>query len=528
MKKRLFFDMDNVLVDFQSGLDKVDESVKEQYRAKTPDEKDRLDEIPGLFSLMKPMEGAVEAVHKLAEVYDVFILSTAPWNNPSAWSDKVEWVKRFFDADDKDPNKNPFHKRMIITHRKDLCEGDYLIDDRGKNGTSEFKGEWIQFGSEQFPDWNSVVNYLEAKDQKSSEWWKFSRNTISEIALSVLFVGEFFAFWGIHDSWCVWGPWTLASVLIILILGGIGVYLKYNFNLRSVILTKLLANAIAPQRLGTLYLLYFVIHIGWLTNAVMALFMPENLQNVVVSISICLVGMLVLIVFFPKGTKEKSKYATKVFVSGISLVSVPYTRQYEKLNLRPLVRILQDTDDDIMNCEMMILKSNFDNATDETIRGKIRDVLLFMFPPEKDDEKNTYLAELLKKMDQGMTVNQQLALLIREVAKKEFPQKKWLDSLRIEFTEEACNYNEFEQCFSALGSMLQTKDDSCHQFIFNVTPGTGIIGSLMTLFAIDGDRSVFYYNQDERIPDNERIRIVPKSKVPLENLLSQALEKILD
>ena len=177
---------------------------------------------------------------------------------------------------------------------------------------------------------------------------------------------------------------------------------------------------------------------------------------------------------------------------------------------------------------MMILKSNFDNATDETIRGKIRDVLLFMFPPEKDDEKNTYLAELLKKMDQGMTVNQQLALLIREVAKKEFPQKKWLDSLRIEFTEEACNYNEFEQCFSALGSMLQTKDDSLHQFIFNVTPGTGIIGSLMTLFAIDGDRSVFYYNQDERIPDNERIRIVPKSKVPLENLLSQALEKILD
>jgi hypothetical protein len=27
-----------------------------------------------------------------------------------------------------------FHKRMVITHRKDLCQGDYLIDDRGKNG----------------------------------------------------------------------------------------------------------------------------------------------------------------------------------------------------------------------------------------------------------------------------------------------------------------------------------------------------------------------------------------------------------
>ena len=30
MKKRLFFDMDNVLVDFQSGLDNIDEETKEK------------------------------------------------------------------------------------------------------------------------------------------------------------------------------------------------------------------------------------------------------------------------------------------------------------------------------------------------------------------------------------------------------------------------------------------------------------------------------------------------------------------
>ena len=151
-KKRLFFDMDNVLVDFQSGLDRIDEETKDKYRANGPDDKDRLDEIPGLFSKMDPMPGAIDAVHKLAEVYDVFILSTAPWKNPSAWSDKVKWVTKYLD--------DVFHKRMVITHRKDLVEGDYLIDDRGKNGTSEFKGEWIQFGSEQFPDWKTVLDYL--------------------------------------------------------------------------------------------------------------------------------------------------------------------------------------------------------------------------------------------------------------------------------------------------------------------------------------------------------------------------------
>jgi hypothetical protein len=138
-------------VDFQSGLDQVSEEVKAEYAG-------RLDEIPGLFGLMKPMEGAIEAVHELQIHYDLFILSTAPWKNPSAWSDKVEWVTKYLD--------DVFHKKMVITHRKDLCQGDYLIDDRGKNGTSEFSGEWIHFGSEMFPNWNDVLDYLLPAEKK--------------------------------------------------------------------------------------------------------------------------------------------------------------------------------------------------------------------------------------------------------------------------------------------------------------------------------------------------------------------------
>lgn len=154
-KKRIFVDMDNVLVDFQSGLNRMDEFVKQQFAAKSPGDKNRFDEIPGLFALMDPMPGAIEAVHALQEHYDLFILSTAPWKNPSAWSDKVTWVTTYLD--------DVFHKRMVITHRKDLCQGDYLIDDRGKNGTSEFAGEWIEFGSDKFPDWESVLEYLGVK-----------------------------------------------------------------------------------------------------------------------------------------------------------------------------------------------------------------------------------------------------------------------------------------------------------------------------------------------------------------------------
>ena len=148
MKKRLYFDMDGVIVDFASALKLQSEKTLKEYDG-------RLDEIPGLFGQMTPMPGALDAVRKLSEKYDCYILSTAPWNNPSAWSDKVMWISRYLE--------DVFYKKMVITHCKHLCKGDYLIDDRDKNGAGEFEGELIRFGSEDFPDWDSVVDYLMTK-----------------------------------------------------------------------------------------------------------------------------------------------------------------------------------------------------------------------------------------------------------------------------------------------------------------------------------------------------------------------------
>ena len=436
MKKRLFFDMDNVLVKFQSGLDQIDDATKAKYV--DANGKPHYDDIPGIFSLMEPVDGAIEAVKTLAKVYDVYILSTAPWNNPSAWSDKVKWVKKHFGDDEN----NPFYKRMIITHRKDLCEGDILIDDRGKNGTSEFKGEWIQFGSEKYPDWNAVVNYLiphqeERNESKLRQLLK-NRNAYSWGALIAVFFGELFAFLGIQLSWCVWGFWTFASILFIFALWITGACMHHKLNIRSVILTKLLANAIAPRMLGTIYLLFFVIHIGWLTNAAMSLFMPtDNLVDLLIAVGICVVGIIILICFFPDGRLQKVNNPRKVFVSGISNITVPYTNNILDLNLRPLVRILQETRDDNEICELLILKSDFNNATDSKISSDIIKVLEFILSPKRQE------------INRKMPINQQLGVLIREVAKKEFPEKHWLDSLQIEFTN-ACNYNVFDQCYKAI------------------------------------------------------------------------------
>jgi 5'(3')-deoxyribonucleotidase len=148
MRKLLYVDMDNVLVDFPSGVARLAPEVVRAYEG-------RLDEVPGIFALMEPMRGALEAYATLAQRFDAYVLSTAPWESPSAWSDKLLWVKRHL---------GPLaHKRLILTHNKHLNAGDFLVDDRTKNGADRFPGELIHFGSERFPDWASVVEYLLAR-----------------------------------------------------------------------------------------------------------------------------------------------------------------------------------------------------------------------------------------------------------------------------------------------------------------------------------------------------------------------------
>ena len=137
--------MDNVLVDFPSGISKLSQEVINEYES-------NLDEVPNIFSLMEPLEGAIDSFKILSQRYDTYILSTAPWKNSSAWSDKVKWVKKYLGES--------AYKRWILTHHKNINHGDYLIDDRTKNGAGEFKGELIQFGTDKFPDWKSVCSYL--------------------------------------------------------------------------------------------------------------------------------------------------------------------------------------------------------------------------------------------------------------------------------------------------------------------------------------------------------------------------------
>lgn len=98
---------------------------------------------------------AVEPFRELAGLFEAYILSTAPWDNPTAWSDKPLWVRKYL--------CEIARQRLILTHHKNLNRGDFLIDDRTRHDVDLFEGEHIHFGSERFPDWPAVMTYLRVR-----------------------------------------------------------------------------------------------------------------------------------------------------------------------------------------------------------------------------------------------------------------------------------------------------------------------------------------------------------------------------
>ncbi len=156
MKKIVFVDMDGVIADFSAALINIknDPDISEQLLAQP-------DLIEGIFEKLPLISGAKQAINKLhlSNKYDLFIATTAPWNNPGSWRDKRLWIEQNFG--------DLFKKKMFVTHRKDLLNGHYLIDDRLANGAGKFQGNLIQFGWNyelgqwnEYPNWESVLALL--------------------------------------------------------------------------------------------------------------------------------------------------------------------------------------------------------------------------------------------------------------------------------------------------------------------------------------------------------------------------------
>lgn len=144
-KTKVFVDMDNVMCAFTKSYG---EWKKEHPEITYPQSQF------GFFSNLEPIQGAVESFKLLQKHYDVYILTRPSIYNLMCYTEKADWVKRHLGFE--------VLEKLIIACDKSMvkAKGAYLIDDDIQAGQLQFEGEFLRFGTEQFPDWNSIIKYL--------------------------------------------------------------------------------------------------------------------------------------------------------------------------------------------------------------------------------------------------------------------------------------------------------------------------------------------------------------------------------
>lgn len=156
-RKILYIDMDGVTCDFMSGVYEKFPYIEEM------DSKNResvidyfLEENPRYFLKLPPIPGAIEAITILNNHYDIYFLTTPARNCEHSYMDKKIWLEQYIFQPLEMSNKN-----LILTHRKDLQIGDYLIDDRLVNGSESFTGKFLHFGEgKEFSTWKDILKYF--------------------------------------------------------------------------------------------------------------------------------------------------------------------------------------------------------------------------------------------------------------------------------------------------------------------------------------------------------------------------------
>ncbi len=154
-KKIVYVDMDGVIADFDKAMAGLDPLLDIKDGENWEERSKKVDEIclrnPRIFLYLDPIEGAIDAVKNLMSKYEVYILSSPMWALPSCFMDKRLWLENHFGDDIK--------HRLILSKRKDLNIGDFIIDDTKRNGVSEFKGVHLHFGVD-YKNWDEIIKYF--------------------------------------------------------------------------------------------------------------------------------------------------------------------------------------------------------------------------------------------------------------------------------------------------------------------------------------------------------------------------------
>jgi len=146
-RKVIMVDMDGVLADFYGAAKQalIDNPTQPYPQSQW-----------GFFLKLKPIKDAIESFKLLEEHFDVWILTRPSPRNVNCYTEKSQWIWDHLGFD--------VLERSIFSCDKSRIKGDYLIDDQNNANQDKFEGEWLKFGSERFPCWSEVVDYILKKE----------------------------------------------------------------------------------------------------------------------------------------------------------------------------------------------------------------------------------------------------------------------------------------------------------------------------------------------------------------------------
>lgn len=135
--KRLYIDMDDVLCNFSKSFRKHKLVTSEPALQKN------------FFLNLEPIDNSIFYARKLKDMYDLWLLTKPKYENPFCYTEKRLWVENHLGLS--------WCEKLILCPDKSLMIGDFLVDDTPWPG---FQGEQLLFGSDEFPNWETVYNRL--------------------------------------------------------------------------------------------------------------------------------------------------------------------------------------------------------------------------------------------------------------------------------------------------------------------------------------------------------------------------------
>lgn len=143
---RVYIDMDGVLCDFETAFARDKALFTDTTYPQSRE---------GFYLNLSLIPGAQDAMNVLltADNIDPFILTAPSIYNPLSYTEIRLWVEKHLGF--------KWVRRLIISPDKSLLKGDVLIDDHNSGrGQEEFEGRLLHFGSQQCPDWKTVLSTI--------------------------------------------------------------------------------------------------------------------------------------------------------------------------------------------------------------------------------------------------------------------------------------------------------------------------------------------------------------------------------